>query len=53
MNIGFKKKGSYTKQNFCIFWDLKNDNGIKASKGLYFYKLTGDDFSAIKSMVVK
>ncbi|MEW6104215.1 MAG: T9SS type A sorting domain-containing protein [bacterium] len=53
INIGFKKKGSYTKQDSAILWDLKNDTGIKASKGLYFYKLTGDDFSAIKSMVVK
>ncbi|MEW6481982.1 MAG: T9SS type A sorting domain-containing protein, partial [bacterium] len=53
MKLGFKKKGSYTKQNSALFWDLKNDNGIKASKGLYFYKLIGDDFSAIKSMVVR
>ncbi|MEW6102502.1 MAG: T9SS type A sorting domain-containing protein [bacterium] len=53
INIGFKKKGSYTKQDSAILWDLKNDTGIKASKGLYFYKLTGDDSSAIKSMVVR
>ncbi|MEW6104429.1 MAG: T9SS type A sorting domain-containing protein, partial [bacterium] len=53
IEAGNKPKGSYTQKDRAIFFDLKNDNGQPISKGLYFYKLRADDFSAIKSMVVK
>ncbi|MEW6103431.1 MAG: carboxypeptidase regulatory-like domain-containing protein [bacterium] len=55
INVGQRNKGSYTqaKEGSAIFWDLKNNSGQNVSKGLYFYKLKADDFSAIKSMVVK
>ncbi|MEW6104320.1 MAG: T9SS type A sorting domain-containing protein, partial [bacterium] len=53
IEIGQKSKGSYTNKDRAIFFDLKNDSGQNLSKGLYFYKIKADGFSAIKSMVVK
>ncbi|MEW6482493.1 MAG: CARDB domain-containing protein, partial [bacterium] len=53
INLGQKSRGSYIKQDKAIFWDLKNKQGQKVSKGLYFYKLRAGDFFAIKAMVVK
>ncbi|MEW6679427.1 MAG: T9SS type A sorting domain-containing protein, partial [bacterium] len=53
IEIGQRKAGSYTQRNRAIFFDLKNENGQSLSKGLYFYKLKADDFSDIKSMVVR
>ncbi|MEW6481435.1 MAG: PKD domain-containing protein [bacterium] len=55
IKVGQRKGGQYTqaKEGSAIFWDLKNNASQKVSKGLYFYKMKADDFSAIKSMVVK
>ncbi|MEW6680556.1 MAG: T9SS type A sorting domain-containing protein, partial [bacterium] len=53
IEIGQRKAGSYTQKDRAIFFDLKNDSGQNLSSGLYFYKIKADDFSAIKSMVVK
>ncbi|MEW6104246.1 MAG: T9SS type A sorting domain-containing protein, partial [bacterium] len=53
IELGQKTKGSYTQRNRAIPFDLKNDNNQPLSSGLYFYKLKADDFSAIKSMVVR
>jgi len=41
------KNGGYT-----ISWDCRNENGIKVSSGIYFYKLTSDNKTAIKKMLV-
>ncbi|MEW6007489.1 MAG: T9SS type A sorting domain-containing protein, partial [bacterium] len=53
IEIGQKRAGSYTQKERAIFFDLKNNSGQNLSKGLYFYKIKGGDFSAIKSMVVR
>ncbi|MEW6481843.1 MAG: T9SS type A sorting domain-containing protein, partial [bacterium] len=53
IELGQKPKGSYTQKDRAIFFDLKNNAGQNLSSGLYFYKIKADDFSAIKSMVVK
>jgi flagellar hook assembly protein FlgD len=52
IEAGPKKKGSYTKQDMAIFWDLKNDSGQNVSNGLYFYSLKAEKFSATKSLVI-
>ena len=41
------KNGRYT-----ISWDCRNENGIKVSSGIYFYKLISDNKTAIKKMLV-
>ena len=41
------KNGKYT-----ISWDCRNENGIKVSSGIYFYKLISDNKTAIKKMLV-
>ncbi|MDI6752036.1 MAG: carboxypeptidase regulatory-like domain-containing protein [bacterium] len=53
INAGPRKAGSYTKQDRAIFWDGKNDNGQKVSKGLYFINLKADKFSASRPMVIR
>ncbi|MEW6680649.1 MAG: FlgD immunoglobulin-like domain containing protein, partial [bacterium] len=53
IDIGQRKAGSYTSKDRVVFWDLKNNEGQPVSKGIYFYQLKADDFSAIKLMVVK
>ncbi|MEW6481983.1 MAG: T9SS type A sorting domain-containing protein, partial [bacterium] len=53
IELGQKPKGSYTQKQRAIPFDLKNDLDQPLSSGLYFYKLKADNFSAIKSMVVK
>ncbi|MEW6104504.1 MAG: T9SS type A sorting domain-containing protein, partial [bacterium] len=53
IEVGNKPKGSYTQKDRAIPFDLKNDNNQPLSSGLYFYKLKADDFSAIKSLVIR
>ncbi|MEW6104004.1 MAG: T9SS type A sorting domain-containing protein, partial [bacterium] len=55
IDVGFRKKGSYTKakEGSAIFFDLKNNQGEKLSSGLYYYKLNAGKFSDTKAMVVK
>ncbi|MEK9148633.1 MAG: T9SS type A sorting domain-containing protein, partial [Candidatus Desantisbacteria bacterium] len=52
IDAGPKNKGSYTKQDRAIFWDLKNNSGQKVSSGLYFIKLSAGSFSATKPLTV-
>ncbi|MEW6104365.1 MAG: T9SS type A sorting domain-containing protein, partial [bacterium] len=53
IELGQKPKGSYTQKDRAIFFDLKNNAGQNLSSGLYFYKIKADDFSAIKSLVIR
>ncbi|MEW6482045.1 MAG: T9SS type A sorting domain-containing protein, partial [bacterium] len=53
IELGQRKKGSYTQKDRAIFFDLKNNAGQNLSSGLYFYKIKAGDFSAVKSMIVK
>ncbi|MEW6104472.1 MAG: FlgD immunoglobulin-like domain containing protein, partial [bacterium] len=53
IEAGQKPKGSYTQKDRAIFFDLKNNAGQNLSSGLYYYKIKADDFSAIKSMMVR
>jgi len=41
------KNGKYT-----ISWDCRNENGIRVSSGIYFYKLISDNKTAVKKMLV-
>jgi len=35
-----------------ITWDGRDQNGVEASSGVYFYRLTADEFSASKKMLL-
>ena len=37
---------------FIVDWDGKDERGVKVSSGIYFYRITTDDFSDIKKMVL-
>jgi len=42
-----KKPGFYS-----VIWDGKNDDGEKASSGVYFYTLVAGHFKATKKMIL-
>ncbi|TET18443.1 MAG: T9SS type A sorting domain-containing protein, partial [Candidatus Cloacimonadota bacterium] len=35
-----------------VSWDGRNDSGIKVSPGIYFYKLTSKNFTAVKKLTL-
>ncbi len=35
-----------------VTWDGRNDSGIKVSSGIYFYKLTSKNFTAVKKLIL-
>jgi len=42
-----KSAGKYN-----LLWDSKNNSGVKVSSGVYFYKITADNFVETKKMVL-
>jgi hypothetical protein len=52
LEVGNLPAGSYISRGQSSYWDGKNDAGEKVSSGLYFYKLTAGDFSAVKRMLM-
>lgn len=55
IEAGAKEAGFYTeaKAGSAIFWNQTNDNGEKVSAGLYFYRLSANKFTEVKSLVVR
>ena len=43
--------GVQSAGHYELAWDGRNELGIPAVSGLYFYKLTSGDFSDIKKMI--
>jgi flagellar hook assembly protein FlgD len=52
LNLGRKVAGSYTDRGKAAYWDGKNSLGERVSSGVYFYRLTAGDFSAVRKMVI-
>lgn len=44
---GFRRPGDYK-----VIWDGKNNDGINASSGVYFYQLITKDFQSSKKMIL-
>jgi len=53
LNIGYKQAGSYFDRDNSAYWDGRDDNGQKASSGVYFYTIQAGDSSATKKMLVE
>ena len=51
--LGDLSAGSYISKERAVHWDGKNDAGEKVSSGVYFYKISADDFSPVKKMVIR
>jgi len=52
LSLGMLPAGYYDGQSTATYWDGRTDTGEKISSGIYFYRLTAGDYSAIKRMVV-
>ncbi|MBU2461792.1 T9SS type A sorting domain-containing protein, partial [bacterium] len=53
IEAGYKKAGSYTKQDRAIFLDGRNDRGDKLSQGLYFINLRAGRYSGRQRLVIQ
>lgn len=52
MEIGYKQAGIYHNRSHAIHWDGKNQLGETIASGIYFYKLTAEEFTETKRMVI-
>ncbi len=50
--VGHQAAGMYRSRNRAIYWDGRNQLGESVASGLYFYTLTGDDFTATRRMLI-
>ncbi len=50
--LGHQLPGSYQSRSRAAYWDGTNEHGEAAASGVYFYKFTADDFSAVRKMLV-
>jgi hypothetical protein len=52
LDLGHRPAGYYLEKSKAAYWDGRNDVGESVSSGIYFYKFSAGDFSAIKRMVI-
>lgn len=52
LQLGLKARGAYTDKDEAAYWDGRNDSGEPVSSGVYFYRLSAGDFSAVRRMVI-
>ena len=52
LDLGHQTSGSYTSWHRAAYWDGRNRYGEKVSSGVYYYRIEGADFYAIRKMVV-
>ncbi len=53
LDLGFKNPGSYMNRSGAAYWDGKNNTGETVTSGIYFYRFSAGEFSAVRKMVVK
>ena len=52
LEVGHRIASAYENRSKAIYWDGRNDVGEQVASGVYFYTLTGGDFSATRKMLV-
>ena len=52
LDLGYRPAGYYLDRSKAAYWDGRNEVGESVASGIYFYRLTAGDFSAIKRMVI-
>jgi flagellar hook assembly protein FlgD len=45
-------KRAYSPGRYTVTWDGRNDSGVNASSGVYFFHLMAGDFSDTKKMIL-
>ena len=53
MDLGYKDAGVYVSRSRAAYWDGRNECGEEVASGIYFYRITADDFSAVRKMAVR
>ena len=51
--LGHQPAGIYQTRSRAAHWDGKNEFGEKVASGVYFYRLTTDNFSATRKMLIQ
>jgi uncharacterized repeat protein (TIGR01451 family) len=52
LNLGQYPAGYYLDKSRAAYWDGCNESGEGVASGIYFYRFTAGDFSAMKRMVI-
>lgn len=52
MDLGYQAEGYYTNKTRAVYWDCKNQDGLKARRGLYFYRLQTEINSSLRKMMI-
>jgi hypothetical protein len=52
LDLGYRPAGSYWDRSRSAYWDGRNQAGEYVASGIYFYKMTAGDFTAIRRMVI-
>jgi uncharacterized repeat protein (TIGR01451 family) len=52
LNLGQCPAGYYLDKSKAAYWDGRNEAGESVASGIYFYRFTAGDFSAMKRMVI-
>jgi hypothetical protein len=52
LDIGYRSAGHYVSHSAAAYWDGHNSSGERVASGVYLYRLTAGDFSAMRRMVI-
>ena len=52
LNLGNRTAGFYTDRLRAAYWDGRNGNGESVASGVYFYRLSADEYSQVRRMAV-
>ena len=51
--LGHQSAGTYQTRSRAAHWDGRNELGEPVASGVYFYKLTADDFTATRKLLIR
>ena len=52
LELGHQSSGSYESRDKAAYWNGRNEDGELVASGVYFYRLSADDYSATRRMLI-
>ncbi|MBM3239750.1 T9SS type A sorting domain-containing protein [Candidatus Poribacteria bacterium] len=52
LELGYQPAGIYTHRSRAAYWDGKNEEGVRAASGVYFYQLRAGQFAAMRKLIL-
>ena len=52
LDLGHQAAGYYRDRTQAAYWDGRNESGEQVASGLYFYRLSAGDYSAMRKMLI-